>query len=201
MLISRGGIPDTSVEQGVAGALRELVELHGVLIRGDDQAHHRASGIEERHRGLLGLLGQRGDPVDLVLDVGEDPVAVGAEQQLRADGAHALGGGRIDPLDAVDPTDGLLHREHDALLDLGGARPRVGHGDLHDVEGELGEDLLLDLHEPEGAAHEQYDHQQVGGDRVPRHPREGAGELLLGAVLIPRHRRPPRPGRWWCPRG
>ena len=59
------------------------------------------------------LDGERGDGVDLVLDLVDDPAGVGTELELDHDQGAALGRRRLDLLDAVDALDGLLDAEYD----------------------------------------------------------------------------------------
>jgi hypothetical protein len=159
----------------IADLLRQVAQDREVLLPVHDHRQHLGAVGHQADDRALGLLRQADDPVDRALDVGQRLLLVGLDRELGADVAAALGRGRDHALDPVDPADPLLDREDDALLDLRRARAGVGHRDRDQVELGLREHLLLDLQAHQQAADQQEEHQQVGGDRVLRHPGDRAG--------------------------
>ena len=119
---------------------------------------------------LLGLGGKRGDGVEPSLDVVNQAAGVGVEIQLDVDHAHALGRRGGDALDPVETLDGLLDPDDDGILDLRRGGPQIGHLDGDHVEGELGEDLLLEVEGGRDPRDGHERHQEIGGDGVACKP-------------------------------
>ena len=99
------------------------MELDRIQVRDVDDLLPARELADDR---LLGLDRERGDGVDVALDLVDEPAPVRAEVELDHDGAHPLGRRRLDALDAVDALDRLLDADVHALLDLlrGGAQVR-----------------------------------------------------------------------------
>jgi hypothetical protein len=158
----------------VAHALAELLETPLVHGARDRDVRDRAADGHLRDDRLLGLLGERVEGVDPVLDVVERLADVGSREKLDDHVAAALRGRRADLVDALDPLELLLDADADALLDLFGGGAAVLDRDRDHVDLDVGHRLLGDPRHRDDATDHEHRHHQVRGDVVLCEPRDGA---------------------------
>ncbi len=163
--------------ESVAQALAELAQRPDVDLAEDADLHHLALPGLERDLRLLDVVREGADAADGLVHVLERLHPVGARDELDRHRPPCLPRLGHHLLDALDAAYGLLDRQDDALLDLRRSGSGVAHANLDDVELEVREDLLLDGGGHPDPAAEEEQHEEVGRDGVPGHPRDGAGEV------------------------
>jgi hypothetical protein len=160
------------LEQLIPRPLGDIAERVLLQVSVENEGDHLLPARQQANKRALGILGERCNPIDRVLDVLQRLVRVCPEQELDQDNALTFERIRRDTFDTVETTDSFLDRKHDPLLNLRRTRPRVRHLHLHDVEVYLGKHLLFDVERSEKPPPDQHEHQQIGYDAVPRHPGE-----------------------------
>ena len=139
----------------------------------------------------LGAGGEGLDPVDLCLDVVEEPVQVLAQLQFGHDGPAALRRRGSDLLEPFDALDLLLDLEDDRFLDLIRSGAGIGDRDADPVQRDLGKDLLHQRRQREEPGQENEEHQEVGRDTVSRHVGDRSSRLPRAQAVVPIHGRRP----------
>ena len=108
------------------------------------------------------------DAVDRALDIVEDGVGIGEGGHLDYDRAKALARGRHHALDTRQPDDAFLDAAVDVRFDLLRRCAGVEHGNSGPPGFDVGVVLDDELKSRQHPAHDQQDHQQMGGDGIAR---------------------------------
>src|SRR5215211_4409865 len=163
---------------------------HALELAGDDVVDEPGQlfGRQRRVRGRVGHNRQAGDldPLhdrlvdgarqvlpdlgDRVLDVVDGAVLVGLEAELDRRRRQPFRDRRDDVLDAVDPGDRVLDALRDLVLQLGGRRARLRHGDRDDRNVDVREARDRQLAKAEDPEDQKDDEQDDRRDRLPDRP-------------------------------
>ena len=156
--------------------VREIAQLHEAgrpRLRLEDDLHHLVEPAGEA--GDQRSVGPRREvPRHLVDPLGDElarEVVVGVRLELDADQRHAGLGARADAAHLGQARQRDLQRDRHAGLQLLGAHGRVLDVDAEDRRREVGEDVALQLAEPDRAGHGRGEHQEDGEGGLARRSR------------------------------
>ncbi len=163
----------------VAHLLAQPAQVALGHVRGDDHIDHGVKAVVHLHHRPLGQFRKVRDGVQPaahllhhlprvppLLDLDEDRPAAGPRRG-------------VDLLDAAHLLDGLLNRQHDALLHLLRRAPGIGHRHRDNARGHVREHLQRDApgEQAPKPGHGHAGHQQVGGDVIAGEPGDHGREV------------------------